>query len=126
MATRAKRAPAPPATTPAASPHHTPPALARMEARLRKLLARGESVGYEIGLAFGEIARAMDYRDAGFATLEEYANARFPQGYTTLKRYRTVASVFAKRLVLKHGMTKLSLGLEYIALTPEHERPSDL
>lgn len=63
----------------AATVHHTPRTPERMEMRLRKLLARGESVGYDLGLVFGQIARAMDYRDAGFATLEEYANALLRQ-----------------------------------------------
>ncbi len=100
--------------------------LKRMETRIVALLDTSEGANYEAGKRFDAIARAMLYRDAGFETLEDYANARFNQGYRTLRRYRRVANAFAKRIVIAHGMTKLDLALRYIAITPEDERPMDV
>jgi hypothetical protein len=99
--------------------------LARMEGKLRGELAKGEALAHRIGSTFDAIARSQLYRHA-FPTLRAYAEATFAQGYTTLWRYRRVAVRFSAREVKLHGTNKLSLGLDYIALTPEQERPREL
>ena len=100
--------------------------LARLEARLRVLLARGEGSAWEVGRVFDDVASRGLHHAAGFATLAAYADARFAQGYTTLKRNRRVAMAFTKRTTVRHGVTKLHLGLLYIDATPEHERPAEI
>src|SRR5262245_236639 len=97
-------------------------ALHRIEKFLDEHLGRGEELAWTIGRRFDEIARRGLHHAAGFATLEEYGERRFPQGYRTLKRYRRVAIAFTRATVRKHGVSKLELALTYIALTPEDER----
>ena len=101
-------------------------ALARAETKIHALLHRGEDAAWKAGRAFDALARAGLHHAAGFATLEEYAEARFPQGYRTLKRCRRVALAFRSATVIKYGTTKLDVALSYIALTPEHERASEI
>jgi hypothetical protein len=96
-----------------------------MEDELRAMLAEGEKLAWRIGRLFDQIARRKLYQHK-FATLAEYADATFAQGYTTLWRYRRVATRFDEDSVGKHGVQKLILGLEYIEWTPEDERPADL
>jgi hypothetical protein len=100
--------------------------LARLEARIHALLDKDEADAYDAGKHFDQIVRGMLYVEAGFPTAEAYADARFEQGYRTLRRYRRVANKFAKRVVVKHGTTKLDLALRYIEITPEDERPMDV
>src|SRR5262245_33176231 len=99
--------------------------LSKMEEDLTALLAKGEKLAWETGRAFDERARSKLYQHK-YASLVDYADARFAQGYTTLWRYRRVATRFEKDTVVKHGVSKLLLGLEYMEWTPEDERTDDL
>jgi hypothetical protein len=96
------------------------------EERLRKLLAANESNAYKIGHLFDQIARSGLYLEIGFASLDSYANARFTQGYRTLRRYRRVALAFAEATVIKHGITKLDLGLTYLGAVGKRAKPAAL
>lgn len=97
-----------------------------LEKRIHAMLDRGESLAWDVGKAFDEIARGGMHLDAGYPTLEAYADDRFEEGYRTLKRDRRVALAFAKRTVVKYGTTKLDLALTYMSATPEHERAAEV
>ncbi len=101
-------------------------ALARIEARIKVLLGKKESMAWKIGRLLDEIVKKGLHHAAGARTLEEYCDEHFEQGYSTLQTYRSVATKFTQATVKKHGVTKLNLGVTYIGLTPEHEQPSDL
>jgi len=96
------------------------------EERLKKLLAANEANAYEIGHLFDRIARSGLVRDLGFASLDAYGNARFAQGYRTLRRYRRVALAFPEATVIKHGTTKLDLGLTYLGAVGKRQKPAAL
>jgi len=96
------------------------------EERLKKLLASNEANAYASGHLFDEIARSGLYREVGFSSLDSYANARFTQGYRTLRRYRRVALAFAEATVVKHGATKLDLGLTYLGALGKRAKPAAL
>ncbi len=96
------------------------------EERLKKLLAANEANAYAIGQIFDRIARSGLYRELGFASLDSYANDRFAQGYRTLRRYRRVALAFPEATVMKHGTTKLDLGLTYLGAVGKRAKPASL
>ena len=75
-----------------------------LEKRIHAMLDRGESLSWDVGKAFDEIARSGMHLDAGYPSLEAYADDRFEEGYRTLKRDRRVALAFSKRTVVKHGL----------------------
>jgi hypothetical protein len=100
-------------------------ALFKRETLLRELLRDGEHSAWRAGIEFDGLARSGLHHLA-FATLREYADARFVQGFRTLQRYRRVALAFTEEIVGAHGVAKLDAGLRYIVLTPEHEQPRDL
>lgn len=97
-----------------------------LETRIHAMLDRGEALAWDVGKAFDAIARGGMHLDAGYPTLEAYADDRFEEGYRTLKRDRRVALAFARRTVVKYGTTKLDLALTYMAATPEHERAAEI
>ena len=100
--------------------------LARIEARMKRLLREGEAKAWLVGKLLNEIAAGQLHHADKFTSLQAYADARFAQGWVTLHRYRRVASAFTQATTKKHGVTKLYLGLLYIEATPEHERPAEL
>ncbi|MCC7539474.1 MAG: hypothetical protein IT379_24830, partial [Deltaproteobacteria bacterium] len=71
------------------------PALATLQKQLHDVLDLGDAAAYDAGILFGQIAAASLYK-AKFATLEEYADAEFDEGYSTLQRYRRVANAFTR------------------------------
>jgi hypothetical protein len=90
-----------------------------------KLLTKGESSAYKAGLLFDRIAKGQAYRER-WGTLEAYAEAKFSQGFSTLKMYRRVAQAFSEKTVRKHGMVRLSAGLSYLDLLPIEHRAYDV
>ena len=100
--------------------------LVRVETRMRALLARGEATAWDVGRLIDEVATRGLHHAEKFTTLEEWADARFLQGWATLKRYRRVAKAFTRATTKKHGTWKLALGLQYIEATPEHEKPGEI
>ncbi|MEI8257330.1 MAG: hypothetical protein WCJ30_16775 [Deltaproteobacteria bacterium] len=101
--------------------------LATLEKQVERSLVRGESAAWDAGHHFDVIAKEMLYSKAPLnLTLEQYAEKRFPQGYSTLKRYRRIATAFTRATTRKHGVTKLYAGLLYMDLLPDHHRPLEL
>ena len=122
---RARGATAPDARVTSADPKDKHD-LARVEARMHALLARGEATAWDVGKLIDEVAARGLHHAEKFTTLEQWADARFPQGWGTLKRYRRVAQAFTRATTKKHGTWKLALGLQYIEATPEHEKPGEI
>lgn len=89
------------------------PVLATLQKQLHDVLDLGDAAAYDAGILFGQIAAASLYK-AKFATLEEYADAEFDEGYSTLQRYRRVANAFTRETVIAHGDKKLAYGLTWL------------
>jgi hypothetical protein len=88
--------------------------LSMIEAKITDHLRRSERGAWQVGKLVDEIATSGVHIEAGYASLDIYLDARFPQGFSTLRRYRRVANAFDEATVVKHGTSKLDAGLTYL------------
>ena len=63
------------------------------------------------GRLIDQIGTSGVHLDAGYASLDIYLDERFPQGYSTLRRYRRISGTFDEATVVKYGTSKLEAGL---------------
>ena len=88
--------------------------LAIMETKIVEQLRRNERGAWQVGQLIDRIATTGVHLDAGFASLDTYLDERFPQGYSTLRRYRRVSIAYDEASVVRHGISKLDAGLSYL------------
>jgi hypothetical protein len=101
--------------------------LSVIEAKITEQLRRNERGAWQVGKLIDQIATTALHIDAGYASLDIYLDQRFPQGYSTLRRYRRIAGTFDEPTVVKHGTSKLEAGLIYLeAAAPKDTDPRTL
>jgi hypothetical protein len=88
--------------------------LQAIEAKITALLRKNEKGAWQVGKLIDHIATSNLHIEAGFASLDIYLDDRFPQGYSTLRRFRRVSLAFDESTVVKHGTSKLEAGLTYL------------
>ncbi len=101
--------------------------LSVIEAKINEQLRRNERGAWQVGKLIDHIATTGLHLEAGYPSLDIYLDRHFPQGYSTLRRYRRIAGTFDEATVVKHGTSKLEAGLTYLeAVTPKDTDPRTL
>ncbi len=85
-----------------------------IEEKITELLRKNEKGAWQVGKLIDQIATTNLHLEAGYASLDIYLDERFPQGYSTLRRFRRVYLAFDESTVVKHGTSKLEAGLTYL------------
>ncbi len=100
--------------------------LAKIEDSITTMLHRAEALAWKIGGQVDRIATEGLHLAKGYASLDTYLDARFPQGKTQLRVYRRVAIAFEEANVKKHGVSKLDVGLRYLEAIGKSAEPRHL
>lgn len=100
--------------------------LSKIEVKITAMLHRAEALAWQIGHEVDRIATEGLHLAEGYASLDAYLDARFPQGKTQLRVYRRVALAFEEASAKKHGVSKLDAGLTYLDAIGKSAEPRSL
>lgn len=101
-------------------------ALDRATTAIRKLQRDVARNFWAIGRRLLQIAELKLHRARGYTSLEQYAAEQLNLSRAQVFQYMRVASAFSARIAETFGPEKLDRALQYIAATPENEKPEDI